>query len=216
MALCSTSSPNTQNVREAASTSFNQIADTLGISRMELMDKMIPDFGFENLFKTFEVNGEEWRAFIQTDLKIAYLNEMDEIKKSIPTKAAKEIKDEIKAINKNIRSISKNQKQNLEQNFIAQRRWKAANWQEHFMGKALMFAFAQSLVWGIYGDGKFTEIFGVNQDQTLENTDFEEVEIPDNSMIDMVYPLELDEATKKMRETYLKENNITPPFQQID
>ncbi len=204
------------NVRGAAQTSFDKIADKMGITRMELMDKMIPDFGFDNLFKTYEINGEKWRAFINGDLKLSYINELDEIKKTLPSKTPKEIKDEIKVLNKEIRTIAKNQKLGLEQNFIAQRRWKTPDWQAHFMEKPLMFAFAQTLIWGIYQEGKLTEIFGVSEDQTLENADFDEVELPDDGTIGMVHPLELNEEQKITWTEYLQDNETKPPFEQIN
>jgi len=179
------------------------------------MDKMIPDFGFKDLFKEFEVNGETWRAFINADLKLSYLNELDAIKKTLPTKTSKDIKAEVKELNKEIRSIAKNQKTSLEHNLIIQRRWSVADWQVHFMEKPLPFAFAQGLIWGIYKDDILQDIFAVNQDQTLENVELDEIELPENGIVGMVHPVELSEDQLNGWKKYLEENKITQPFEQI-
>ncbi len=203
------------NVKAAASRSFDKIAHRKGLTRLELFDKMIPNFGFENLFKTFEVDGKEWKAFISSDLKLAYLNELDKIKKTLSTKASKELKDEFKNLNKEIRTIVKQQKVSLENYFMNGRKWDKIAWEEHFMQKPLMFAFAQNLVWGTYQDGKLQTIFGVNQDQTLENVHLDEIELPNDVQIGMVHPLELDEEKLKNWKNYLEENKIKQSVLQI-
>ncbi len=204
------------NIREAASNAFDRIADTMGIHRLELMDHMIPDFGFKDLFKEFDVEGEKWQAFIGANLKMAYMNEEGKIKKTMPKKASKEFKAEIKAINADIRSIAKQQKQSLEYNLITQRRWDKEAWIKHFMKKPLTFALAQSLIWGTYEDGKLTHVFGINQDQTLEDSEFDEVDLPDNSQIGMVHPIELTKEQIEAWKEYLAENEITQVFEQMD
>ena len=215
------------NIREAASNSFDKIAKKMGLSRLELMDKMIPDFGFENMFKPINIgeDSEPWRAFINADLKLSFLNELDEIKKKLPTKIPKELKDEIKAINKEIRTIAKQQKLGLELNFIAGRKWTSEEWQKHFMGKPLMFAFAQSLIWGVYEKAKTSDsslnytlidTFGINEDQTLENVEFDEIELPENKYIGMVHPIELEAETVKSWQSYIEDNKLKPAFPQID
>jgi len=203
------------NVREAASESFGKIANEMGVSSLELQDKMIPDFGFENLFKTLEVDGKEYRVFINADLKLAYLDELDNIKKSLPSKASKELKEEIKILNKEIRTIAKQQKLSLEHNFICERKWEVADWQKHFMTKPLMFALAQSLIWGIYEKGMLKSIFGLNEDQTLEDAKLEEITLPKNTQIGMVHPIELDQEQLTVWQDYIKENKLNQPFDQM-
>ncbi len=204
------------NVRGAAQEAFDNIAEQMGLSRFQLMDKMVPDFGFVGLFKELEVNGENWKAFIGADLKLAFLNESDEIKKKLPTKASKEVKATVKELNQEIRSIARNQKNSMEHSLITQRRWSVDEWQAHFMQKPLTFAFAQSLVWGIYEKGKLTSTFGVSQDQTLENTNMEEVQLPPKAMIGMVHPVELKKTQIKEWQQYLLENEIKQVFEQIE
>ncbi len=148
-------------------------------------------------------------------MKLSYLNESDEIKKTVPKKAAKEIKDEIKQLNKEIRSIAKNQLASMENNLITQRRWDTEAWKNHFMTKPLTFAFAQSLIWGIYKKGKLTDLFAVNQDQTLEKADFDEITLPKNAQIGLIHPLELNETQSNAWKNYLEENKITQVFEQL-
>ncbi len=204
------------NIKNAASEAFDKIADELGVSRFELMDKMVPDFGFVNLFKEVDVAGEKWRAFINQDFKISYLDENDKIKKSLPKGTDAGLKTEMKNLTKEIREITKNQKVSLEFNLISQRRWDVAAWKKHFMGKPLTFAFAQTLVWGMYEDDKLIQTFGVNQDQTLEDVDYEEVSLTDNAQIGMIHPLELSDELLEQWQTYFADNKLTQGFEQLE
>ncbi len=204
------------NIQAAATNSFEIVAQKMGISSLELLDKMIPDFGFEHMFKELEIEGETWRAFVNSNLKLSFLNEDGASKKTLPSKTPKEIKESIKQINKDLRSVSKQQKARIELNFANNRRWTSEDWQAHFLQKPIPFALAQSLIWGIYEKGKLTNTFAINEDQTLENADFDEIELPTKSSIGMIHPIELDEAQIQAWQDYLKDNKIEQAFEQID
>ena len=71
-------------VGETALLALDAAAAELNISRNELGDRIVPDFGFEGLFKQIEINGEEYRAFIDNKFKIAFFNEDNKKLKSLP------------------------------------------------------------------------------------------------------------------------------------
>ncbi len=203
------------NVKEAAYNSLESIAQNLGITRMELLDSIIPDFGFIDLFKSIEMEDKKYRAFITTDFKLAYLDELDKIKKTLPSKAPKELKAEIKKLNKDIKTMAKEQKISLEHYMLNTRFWNKKDWEAHFMKKPLMFAFAQGLIWGIYKKEELIETFAVNQDQTLENADFDEITLPKDAEIRIVHPVELDEEKRQTWQEYLDSNKIEQAFEQM-
>ena len=204
------------NIKQAAQDSFDKIAQKIGLNRMELMDEMIPDFGFEQLFKEFKVEDKTYRAYINSELKLVFLDDLDKVRKSLPTNASTATKAAVKALKKDIREISKDQKKGLELNFVSARKWETTAWQKHFMNKPLMFAFAQSLIWGVYIDGKLKSLFAVNQDQSLEDANFDEITLPDNAHIGMVHPIELTDKMLVVWRKYLVENNLKPIFEQMN
>lgn len=69
-------------ISEAAEKALTAAAEELEISIHELGDRIVPDFGFEGLFKHFTVNGEEYRAFIDSNFKLAYFKRL--IKQVLP------------------------------------------------------------------------------------------------------------------------------------
>jgi hypothetical protein len=203
------------NVREAAQEAFDQIAQNRGISRFELMDEMIPNLGFEGLFRTFENKDKSYRAFIGKNLKMQFLDEEQKVRKSLPTSISTDLKNEVKAINKSLRELTKGLKERLERALVLQRRWTLEQWQAFFLNKPLPFAMARALVWGIYEEEQLKVQFSVTDDQEFEDAAYEEVELPDGASIGLIHPMELDEEGRTAWEGYLKENKLAPIFPQM-
>lgn len=63
-----------KNIGAAAIDSFAIAADELGITPYDLADAIIPNFDFDGLFREFRVGDDSYRAFINTDFKMAFLN----------------------------------------------------------------------------------------------------------------------------------------------
>jgi hypothetical protein len=98
----------------AALQALENAAEESGITTHELGDKIVPNFDFDGLFKHFTVNGDEYRAFIDSNFKIAFFNEDNKKIKSVPAAADPALKDELKAIAKEVRDIVKSQSPRLE------------------------------------------------------------------------------------------------------
>src|SRR5581483_764963 len=138
------------NVGVAALVALEAAAEELGITTYELGDRIVPDFGFEGLFKPFEADGETYRAFIDNNFKIAFFNDDNKKIKSIPAAASAELKEEFKAIAKEVRDVVKSQSSRLEYYMVIQRRWTVEQWQQFFLNNPVMFIYATKLVWGVY------------------------------------------------------------------
>jgi hypothetical protein len=205
-----------KNIGAAANEAFTIAAETLGISAYDLADSIIPDFGFEGLFREFEAEGEAYRAFVGTDFKLAFLNEDNKLLKTIPKAATTELKDEFKEIGKEIRDIVKAQSGRLEQYLVTQRKWPAENWQRFFMGNPIMFAYAVRLIWGAF-DAKQNLLFTFQclEDQTLVDVVGDEIELAENIQIGMVHPLSLDTDQIAYWTDQLTEAGIEPIFPQL-
>lgn len=204
------------NVREAAQEAFDQIAQNRGISRFELLDDMIPDLGFEGLFRAFDIKGKNYRAFIAKNLKMQFLDEENNIIKSLPSTASAALKEDLKTINKSLRELTKGLKERLERALVLQRRWTWEQWQAFFLEKPLPFAMARALVWGVYQDGKLENCFSVTDDQLFEDADYEEIEIPVDAHIGLVHPMEMEKEQLEAWQGYLRENKVSPVFPQTD
>ncbi|WP_461075042.1 DUF4132 domain-containing protein [Spirosoma flavus] len=205
-----------KNIGAAANEAFTIAADTLGISPYDLADSIIPDFGFEGLFRPFEAGNETYRAFVGTDFKLAFLNEDNKLSKTLPKAASADLKEEFKEISKEIRDIVKAQSGRLEQYLVIQRKWPSDNWQQFFLGNPVMFAYAIRLIWGVFDHQQillFT--FQCQEDQTLLNEAGDEIELPDDTLIGMVHPLALTDGQRTHWSQQLTDANIEPIFPQL-
>jgi Domain of unknown function (DUF4132) len=209
-----------KNIGEAATEAFAIAAETLGIPPYDLADSIIPDFGFEGLFRAFEAGGDTYRAFVGTDFKLAFLNEDNKLSKSVPKATSAELKDEFKEIGKEIRDIVKAQSGRLEQYLVIQRRWPAERWQAFFLGNPVMFAYAVRLIWGVF-DARQTLLFTFQcqEDQTLLNADGDEIDLaeaaPGDATVGMVHPLSLSAEQIAHWTAQLTDADIEPIFPQL-
>lgn len=206
-----------KNVGEAAEEALRIAAEERGITLFELMDETIPDFGFVGLFREFEAGGERYRAFIDTNFQLVFLNESNRLLKSPPKGASEDLKSEFKEIGKEIRDIVKSQSDRMEQYLVTQRKWPAERWRAFFMGNPVMFTYAVRLVWGIYDENnKLLQTFLCLEDQSLIDRVGNEPELPEQGRIGMVHPLELTQEEINYWKNELLELGISPVFPQLD
>jgi hypothetical protein len=206
------------NIGAAATAALEAAAAELGITTYELGDRVIPDFGFDGLFRHFEAGGESYRAFIDSKFKLAFFNDNNKKLKALPASATEDLKQEFKAITKEIRDIVKSQSPRLEYYLIIQRRWTCAEWQKFFLENPVMFIYATRLLWGVYKDGAGTPgtTFICDEDTTLLDLREEEVSAEPEWNIGIVHPSQLDPATLKAWQEKFFDRAIEPIFPQLD
>ncbi len=181
------------NVGAAALAALETAAIELSITIHELGDRVVPDFGFDGLFKHFTIGGDEYRAFIDSNFKIAFFNENNKKLKSLPAAASAELKEEFKIIGKEVRDIVRSQSSRLEYYLIIQRRWEFDQWQKFFLQNPVMFIYATKLLWGTYDrEGKLLQTFLCNEDTSLIDINSEEISIETGNYIGIVHPSQLD------------------------
>jgi hypothetical protein len=166
------------NVGTAALVALETAAEELGITIHELGDRVVPDFGFDGLFKHFIVDGDEYRAFIDSKFKIAFFNEDNKKLKTIPAAADAALKEGFKAIAKEVRDIVKSQSSRLEYYLIIQRKWNKEQWEKFFLQNPVMFIYATKLLWGTYdNEGKLLQTFMCSEDTSLLDVTNDEITI---------------------------------------
>ena len=207
-----------KNIGAAAEAAFVIAAEELNITPFELADRIIPDFGFEGLFKHFEVKGKEYRAFIDNDFKLSYFDEDNKKTKTPPKGTEKALQDEFKSIAKEVRDIVRSQSGRMEQYLVTQRKWTKTDWNSFFLGNPIMFVYALKLVWGVYDkEGNLQLSFRVQDDMTFIDAEYEELELPENEdiKIGMVHPISLEEDLKNQWAQMLEEEGMELLFAQM-
>ncbi|MEY4537648.1 MAG: hypothetical protein RL171_1799, partial [Pseudomonadota bacterium] len=205
-----------KNIGAAANDAFDLVAEELGIPPYELADTIIPDFGFEGLFKEFEAGGSIYRAFVNNDFKILFLDEDNKTIKTVPKATSAELKDDFKDTAKEIKDIVKSQTSRLEQYLVIQRQWNTEKWQSLFMQNPVMFVYAVRIVWGAYStENKLLFTFRCTEDQCLINTEGDEIELDENLKIGLVHPISLDATSISYWNENLLDSDIVPIFPQL-
>jgi hypothetical protein len=205
------------NVGVAALAALEIAAAELNISTHELGDKIVPNFDFDGLFKSFEIGGEIYRAFIDSNFKMAYFNEENKKLKAIPSNADTELVLEFKGIAKEVRDIVKSQTPRLEYYLIIQRKWTTLAWQNFYLENPVMFIYATKLLWGQYDEqGNLQSCFICLEDTSLIDIDKNEIELDKSLQIGIVYPTQLKEAEKQTWEKIFFKEKIDPMFPQLN
>ncbi|CAL1517872.1 DUF4132 domain-containing protein [Chitinophaga sp. MM2321] len=205
------------SVGAAALAGLENAAEELGISIHELGDRIVPDFGFKNLSRSFAVKGDIYRVYIDNNFKPAFINSNDRRLKSIPTATPVAIKDAFKALGKEVAEVAKLQSLRLEQYLVEQRKWKAAQWQQCFLHNPIMFVCANRLLWAIYDrHDKLITCFLCRENGRLTGLQQEQITIPEDATVRILHPLYLDTATGEQWKQQLAALRIILLFPQLD
>jgi len=178
----------------AAEMALNRVAGKSNLTVDELADRIIPNFDFDGLYKTVEVNGHEYRVFINIDFKLAYLTEDNTLRKSLPSGVSKELKAALKEIEKEVKEVSKNQNGRLEKYMVEERRWPINDWQTFFFNNPIMFVYALKLLWGVYdSSSRLLTIFYCSDDMSLYDIQDNDVVVEDGQFVGIIHPIQLTE-----------------------
>jgi len=204
------------NVGAAALVALEAAAEELNITSYELGDRIVPDFGFDGLFKHFTIDGENYRAFIDSNFKLAYFNDDNKKLKSLPSAADNELKDEFKGIAKEVRDVVKSQSSRLEYYLVIQRRWTVEQWQQFFLNNPVMFIYATKLLWGVYENNVLKQCFYCQEDTTLVDEEDNEISLSEETRIGIVHPLQLSAEVLQVWQRKFFDLGVDPEFPQLN
>ncbi|MEE5992081.1 MAG: DUF4132 domain-containing protein [Oscillospiraceae bacterium] len=211
-----------RQVRGAANTALEQAASSLNITREELADRIVPDLGFdENLCRVFDYGTRQFNVYLTPDLTLEIF-EGEKKLKNLPKAGTKDDPEKaeiaskaFKDMKKEMKTAIQSQKQRLEYVLLCPRTWTADGWKDLFIRKPIMHCFAIGLIWGVYEDNKLIQTFRYTEEGTLNTVDEDEYTLPENAVIGLVHPIELDEDTISQWQEQLSDYEITQPFPQL-
>lgn len=211
-----------KQVRRVASEAMNNAADILSITREELADRIVPDLGFdENMCRTFDYGRREFKVYITRDLKTEVYNGEKKIK-DLPkpgvnddAEKAEKAYAEYKEMKKLMKTVVATQTARLEYVLMCDRKWTKESFGNLFIKNPVMHCFAEGLIWGIYDNNGLVRSFRYMEDGSFTTSDEDEFEIPDNSAIGLVHPVELTEEERSVWTEQLSDYEITQPFEQL-
>ena len=213
-----------KQVKNAAVVALDSAAEALGITSDQLADKIVPDLGFEeNMQRIFDYGTRKFKVYLTPTLELEVFDENDKKLKNIPApgkrddeETAKKSNAEFKAMKKQLRNVISIQKMRLETALLADRRWEKSAWEELFVKNPVMHSFAIGLIWASYENDTLSQTFRYTEEGTFNTFDEDEYELPENAVIGLVHPIDLDEDTLSGWKEQLEDYEITQPIEQLN
>ena len=209
----------TAKIKEVAIETMENAAYMLDMTADELSDRIIPNFGFSQKGeRVLNYGGEARRTFtlsIDNNLELTITdNEKQKIIKSLPAPNSKDdkveadrAKKECTTLKKEIKTLIQNQKIRLQKVLLNGRKWTYNNFKTVFV----------ELIWGAYDENNnLIQSFRYMEDGTFNTVDEEEYTLPENSLITLVHPSELDADTIEKWKTQLSDYEISQPIEQLN
>lgn len=212
-----------RQVKTAAADALKFAAEQLGLSTEELADRIVPDLGFdENHERIFDYGERKFKVYITPALEIEIYDENNKKLKNIPAPGKKdnealaaEAYAEFKQMKKQMKTTVANQKQRLEAALSTERKWTVERWNALFVKNPIMHQFAISLIWGIYENGSLSATFRYMEDGSFNTEDEEEISLPEEGLIGLIHPIELDGDTRAKWEEQLSDYEIIQSVEQL-
>ena len=213
-----------RQVKNAAIEAMSKAAEELGITTEELGDRIVPDLEFnDSMERIFDYGTRKFKVYLTPSLEIEVFDENDKKLKTIPAPAkkddevlAKKSNAEFKQMKKQLKNVITIQKTRLETALLADRRWTVDAWKELFVKNPVMHSFAIGLVWSAYENNELVQTFRYMEDGSFNTCDEDEYELPENCMIGLAHPIDLDEETLTAWKEQLSDYEVTQPIEQLE
>ncbi len=213
-----------RQVRAAAGAALEFAASQLGITREELADRIIPNFGFDDrMERRFDYGERSFKILITPSLEFEVFDESGKKLKNLPAPGkrddetkAKAAYEEFKFMKKQLKTTAASQKERLELALSTARMWNADAWKTLFVKNPVMHQFAIGLVWGFYKEGKLVQSFRYMEDGSFNTEDEEEYNLPEDGKIGLVHPMELTDESRKVWIEQMEDYEIVQPIDQLN
>ena len=211
-----------RQVKQAAALALENAAQELGITAEELADRIVPNLGFgKDGTRVFDYGKRSFTVRLLPTLELQITNDQGKTVKNLPAPGktddpvANDAYEAFKTMKKNIKTTVTAQRARLEAALSVLRCWDTDRWKALFVENPIMHQFAMSLVWGVYADGRLTDTFRYMEDGTFNTVDEDEYELPEQAMIGLVHPMELDGETLDGWKQQLEDYEIVQSIDQL-
>ncbi|HWA25368.1 MAG TPA: DUF4132 domain-containing protein [Lacunisphaera sp.] len=215
-----------KGLKERAIQCMDAIAETRGMSRAQLEDRIVPDCGLdERGRRTLDFGPRQFQFILGPEMKPMVRYPDGAIKPDLPKPNAKDdaaIADatvaEWKLLKKQIGEVAKIQAVRVEQAMVTGRRWSAAEFDQLLVRHPLMVNLVRLMVWATYdAKGAVTATFRVTEDQTLADATDSPFTLPADASVGVLHPFQLASQPAVLEQwgQLFGDYEIVPPFTQL-
>ncbi|MCA6093015.1 DUF4132 domain-containing protein [Streptomyces sp. SCA3-4] len=194
-------------------TALKARAEALGLSREEIEELAVPDYGFTDVGRGAHTLGDctAELAVLSGKAVLTWTNTSGKAVKSVPAAVRRDHPDELrelKAAAKDIDKMLTAQAERLDRLFLSRRRWTYAAWRERYLDHPLVGTLSRRLLWTVdgtacgYADGAL---------RTLDDT---EVRPEPGAPVEPWHPTGHDPGEVLAWREWLERHAITQPFKQ--
>ncbi|GGU45011.1 DUF4132 domain-containing protein [Lentzea flava] len=194
------------------------IAATLGLSRDQLSDRLVPSLGLDDAASlVIDYGSRQFTVGFDEQLKPYVLDPDGKRRKDLPKPGAKDDQEKaplehqrFAALKKDVRTVATDQIQRLERAMIAQRTWSAEEFHTVLAAHPLLWHLVRRLVW-ITDEGLS---FRLAEDRTLANAEDDEITLPGDATVRVAHPVDLADTLEAWGEVFA-DYEILQPFPQL-
>ncbi len=214
-------------LKERAQQRIRDVATELGLSTEELSDRLVPDLGLDGTGtlvldfgpRTFTVAFDETLRPVLTDATGKPRKALPKPTATDDPELAAAAAKRFTALKKDARAAAGDQLDRLRTALRHQRRWTTGDHRRHLVDHPLMVHVTRRLVWGVYPDADPatapSATFRVAEDRTYADATDTRTDLPEDAMIGLVHPLQLDPAALEAWRAVFADYAIVQPFPQL-
>jgi hypothetical protein len=208
-------------LKEEARVQIAAIADSLGLTRDQLADRLLPDFGLgEEGALVLDYGPRHFTVVFDEQLKPFVKDDTGKPRKSLPKPGAKddaEIADaaykRFATLKKELRTVAADQVQRLEAAMVNGRTWTKDEFERYYVRHPLTWHLTRRLVWSAEAGGVVTG-FRVAEDRTYTDANDDAFDLPDDAVIRLEHPVRLGNKAAHWAELFA-DYEILQPFDQL-
>ncbi|GAA1663803.1 hypothetical protein GCM10009830_06550 [Glycomyces endophyticus] len=209
-------------LKEEANRQIAHIAAELGLTREQLADRLVPDFGLgEAAALVLDYGPRTFTVGFDEALKPFVTDEAGKPRKVLPKPGAKDDPDlagaayqRFTALKKELRAVASDQIVRLEAAMTSTRTWTVPEFRRFFVEHALTRHLARRLVWTAEaGEERFG--FRIAEDGSFSDVEEETFDLPEDAAIRVAHPVHLGDQVGAWAEI-LADYEILQPFDQLD
>lgn len=211
-----------RQIKKAAAQALEYAAEQFGLTYEELLDRSVPNFGFdEKGERIFNYGKRRFLARITSECKLEVLDENGKRYKNLPAPHEKDEEEtaaysEWKQLKKQMQMTYRAWKKRMELEIFSWRKWKTEGWKNLFVKNPLLHDFAIGVIWGVYQEGKLVQSFRYLEDGSFTTSKEEEYRLPEDGRIGIVHPVELSSGVLQEWREQMQDYEIEQPIDQME
>ena len=211
-----------KSLKAHAAKLVDQVAEERGLTRIELGDRLVPDFDLDRRGRiTLDYGARTFEISFDEQLQPIIRNEAGKVVKSLPkpgksddAELAKASKSFFSGMKKDLKTVAKQQLQRLEGALVQQRKWGSGDFVAFLVEHPLMINLTHRLLWGCWSAGELVATFRVDQDHSFLDQEDEPVDITGHE-IGLIHPAYMSDEAIRAWQTVIADYEIIQPFDQL-